>query len=101
MSRSKHTLGELKGKININDVGTKHPRYTLGMKYKVLFHTTFENSRLNANRMMLCWNSHDALLAACKDALEFIGHSNKTDWDNEITPVLGAAIALTEKGDLE
>lgn len=33
------------------------------------------------------------LLDACEVALEFIGRSNKTDWDNEITPVLEQAIA--------
>lgn len=38
------------------------------------------------------------LLAACKAALEFIGRSNKTDWDNEITPILEIAIAKAEKG---
>ena len=42
-------------------------------------------------------NSHDALLDACKKSLEFIGRSNKTDWNNEITPVLEAAIAQAEK----
>ena len=52
----------------------------------------------NAHRLVLCWNSHDDLLVACKAALEFIGRSNKTDWDNEITPVLEAAIAKAEKG---
>ena len=35
----------------------------------------------------------DELLKACKKALEFVGRSSKTDWDNEITPVLEQAIA--------
>ena len=39
-------------------------------------------------------NSHDALLDACEKALDFICRSSKTDWDNEITPVLEAAIDL-------
>ena len=37
----------------------------------------------------------DELLEACKKALEFVGRSSKTDWDNEITPVLEQAIANT------
>ncbi len=62
MSRKEYTQGELMGETNINDIGTKYPRYTLGIGDEDLFHTTFENSRLNANRMMICWNSHDALV---------------------------------------
>ncbi len=37
------------------------------------------------------------LLEVCEAALEFIGRSNKTDWNNEITPVLEAAIAKAKK----
>jgi hypothetical protein len=62
-------------------------KYTPGTgMYK---HSTDEVNEIEKQR--------DALLEACKDALEFIGRSNKTDWDSEITPVLEAAIALTEK----
>ena len=38
----------------------------------------------------------DDLLKVCKATLEFIGRSSKTDWDNEITPVLEQAIAEVE-----
>ena len=62
----------------------------------------------NNKNIAQCYHTHEAnacliaeapkLLAACEAALEFIGRSNKTDWDNEITPVLRATIAEA-KGD--
>jgi len=79
MSESKHTPGILRGETNINDIGSEHPRCTLGIGTKRLFHTTFVNSRLNANRMMKCWNSHDKLLEACKLIKErLLSHG---EWD--------------------
>ena len=50
-----------------------------------------------AKELVHRWNSHDALLTACRHALEFIGRNSKTDWNNEITPVLEQAIAEAEK----
>ena len=54
-------------------------------------------SKLEAmNRISELVRQRDDLLAACEDALEFIGRSNKTDWENEITPKLEAAIAKAQ-----
>ena len=36
----------------------------------VYFQTLCGNDRVNAERLVLCWNSHDALLAACKGLME-------------------------------
>jgi len=60
----------------------------------------------HAERFVKCWNSHDALLAACKAfklRIAYIGlpsepmsGPNVPDWKNEIA-MLEAAIALAEK----
>ena len=103
MSENKHTPGVLKGETNINDLGTKRPRCTLGIGDKVLFRTTFKNSRLNANRMMICWNSHDALLKACKalviafGEMSIVASQGKRDKAAKAITMGQAAIAEAEK----
>ncbi len=58
----------------------------------------------NAERLVLCWNSHDALLEACKDIkirIAFIGYPSEPmnehgpDWSKEIA-LLEQAIAQAE-----
>ncbi len=101
---AEHSKGKLIAELKQSDLCNEKCRCSLGVKGgKILFHTTFENPEANALHLKACWNAFeegglvDALLAACEAALEFIGQSNKTDWENEITPVLEQAIANAEK----
>jgi len=97
----KHTPGKLMGEVNINDLGAKQIRYSLGIGTTILFHTSFENSRPNANRMMKCWNSHDALLEACKASEEADKWFGPSDTVKRLRikarELRQAAIALAEK----
>jgi len=105
----KHTPGKLMGEVNINDLGAKQIRYSLGIGTTILFHTSFENSRPNANRMMKCWNSHDALLEACKAAKTQLtgviipmGAARPGTALNKVIVQIEAAISQAEKeGEIE
>jgi len=88
----KHTKGKLEARLSFDK---KKWLVCIGQGAGSLIadcHKSKE-AKVNAERLVKCWNSHDALLAACEAALEFIGRSNKTDWENEITPILEQAIA--------
>lgn len=43
--------------------------------YESDFKMSRELLKANANRLALCWNSHDDLLAACKQALVMCEHT--------------------------
>ncbi|HDY88363.1 MAG TPA: hypothetical protein ENH82_09670 [bacterium] len=91
-----HTKGELEVK-GIADKRGQCDRYVLGTNKMALVMTIVSNTQANANRLVKCWNMHDGLVEALEAALEFIGRSNKTDFDNEITPILIEVLAKAKE----
>jgi len=64
---AKHTPGKLIAETKQSDLETNDPRCSIGIvNGKILFTTTIVNAPNNAVRLCKCWNSHDALLDACK-----------------------------------
>jgi len=64
---AKHTPGKLIAETKQSDLETNDPRCSIGIvNGKILFTTTIVNAPNNAVRLCKCWNSHDALLEACK-----------------------------------
>ncbi|MCK4824346.1 hypothetical protein KA005_51820 [bacterium] len=54
----KHTKGELIAETKLSDLGTKNPRYSIGiLGGKILFYTTSENSFANAKELVRRWNA--------------------------------------------
>ena len=67
---AKHTPGKLIAETKQSDLETNDPRCSIGIvNGKILFTTTIVNAPNNAVRLCKCWNSHDALLEACKELL--------------------------------
>ncbi len=61
---------------------------------------TIEERIANTNHLALCWNSHDTLLKACKEAKSQIEFSHKTDTGYaHFTPVHGYLTAAISAGE--
>ena len=93
---AKHTPGKLIAETKQSDLETNDPRCSIGIvNGKILFTTTIVNAPNNAVRLCKCWNSHDALLEACKAAQIMLLQSN-WNGDDRIN-IVSAAIAQAEK----
>ena len=69
MSKAKHT----KGQLTIYGHCTRsNPSCVLATAEKFLFQTVGDNDEANAERLVLCWNAHDALTA---DLKKYGGHT--------------------------
>jgi len=65
----KHTQGKLVVKGLVDRPGQCN-RYYIGTAKKALAQTCVDNTKANAERLVLCWNTHDDLLEALKDIAE-------------------------------
>lgn len=65
---SEHTPGKLEILDGFGQDGKGNCRYYIGYEKQIQprFCTIGGNDKANAERLVLCWNAHDALLEACE-----------------------------------
>ena len=106
-----HTKGKLvTGRHDVDssriDIGLKLKQHFCTIAEVVCFDVddmNYEEDRDNATHLVLCWNTHDDLLAACKEAIRTINTLPKPD-DKvkeavETLTHLQQAIGKAEKGE--
>ncbi len=102
MSESKHTPGKLMMSSSFllvtNEavvVANTQPIDVGGIT------TTYDEGEANAERLIKCWNSHDALVAACKNMIkQVIKYTPQLDREKRWEIIQARkAIAEAEKGD--
>jgi hypothetical protein len=99
-----HTKGKLEVDKTIDHTVSPHRVcYLIFTEDPLVFiATTFKDSetdRAKAERLCLCWNTHDDLLEALKELVNYI---EANDWESEFAdplPTAKAAIAKAESKD--
>lgn len=98
-----HTKGELKvidycletasGFVNTKAIRPCISSYLIGSTlFTTLSNRTIERQKANAQRLVLCWNCHDDLVAACEELVDIVDNS-PSDIDSFTTQPAKAAIA--------
>jgi len=99
MSESKHTKGKLVVSSSFLVVTEETCRIVANTQPIGVegITTTFAEGKANAERIIKCWNSHDALLDACKELLQMTGMGYNEQDDPDRVERAKAAMAEAKK----